>query len=202
MPVWSEPVRYVVNDAPGIHQINLAMNAGNTMNIAFTAHQAAVSLTHVAYDAFHCIMNYCTMNMMQGNPMAAPLGSDNDAWDLVLRLVYYAHLVLDTVRANLVAHFNPWIQGTVLYAALVQNMHTIMLAAYMGAAWLRNTGWNQLGNDQELINFQNNLTATNVAGTPCPVISGLGTVELLCRVIARECLNRSESLLDNQSHKC
>lgn len=112
---------------------------------------------------------------------------------LILQLVYYADLVFRTVEAAI--QITP-LQGTNLHAAFLQNMQRIMVCAFLAADHLRGTAAVVgFGNDPELLNFMAALAGTNALGAQCPPLSGLGTVELLCRIIARGYNNMRELLL-------
>lgn len=196
MPVWSEPARHVVNSAPTIHNIINDFNWNTIIRVAVTAFQASTSLAELASDALVAITGYWPPNLLQGFPMplAMPpiVASDNDAWDLILQLVYYADLVFRTAEAAIQITL---LHGTPLHAAFVQNMHHIMICAFLAADHLRGTAAIVgIGNDPVLLNFTAALAGTNAAGAQCPPLSGLGTVELLCRIIARGCLNMRELL--------
>ncbi|CVK97938.1 uncharacterized protein FMAN_12107 [Fusarium mangiferae] len=193
MPVWSESARHVVNSAPTIHNIINDFNWNTIIRVAVTAFQASTSLAELASDALVAITGYWPPKLLQGFPMPLVVASDNDAWDLILQLVYYANLIFRTVEAAI--QITP-LQGTNLHAAFVQNVHYIMICAFLAADHLRGiAAVVGFGNNPELLNFMTALAKTNAVGVLCLLLSGLVTVELLCFIIARGCLNMRELLL-------
>ncbi|KZZ89161.1 hypothetical protein AAL_07809 [Moelleriella libera RCEF 2490] len=194
MPVWSEPARHRANSTPGIHRIHRDAVLNNTVfRIYAIAQAAAESLDVLSLDAYMVVTGTCNQGMLAGNPFPLPGGADNDPWDLVLFLIYYSHLVLGTVRRLVAPQLMPTVNNVNIFNAFVQNVQNIAFSALLAASHLRGLNIFQIQVDQVIVNFKQGLDATINPGQPCPQMSGLGTVELLCRVLARGCQNMSES---------
>ncbi|ETS81269.1 hypothetical protein PFICI_06271 [Pestalotiopsis fici W106-1] len=186
MPVWSEPGRYHVNLAPGRHQIQQTLTFGNILRQYAAAQSAAETLSVLSRDALNAIQ--ACYNVGAAGPGAPPLvGSALDGPELVKMLIYLNYLALDTVRGAILLLIAGGAPPAVVvaYGALVANMQNITFATLVATSHLQGMTVANVLLDPNYNNYLNNLDNTNAPGVPTPPQSGLGTVELLCRIVAR-----------------